>query len=54
LDQRPANQPRQEIFGRLIFQWPEIAMLDAALPAASKCLRTARPGSRPLTAPVRG
>jgi len=44
LDQHPANQSRQEIIGRLIFQSPQIATFDAALPAASRCLRTARPG----------
>jgi hypothetical protein len=32
LDESPANQSRQKIFGRLIFQSPEIATLDVALP----------------------
>ena len=41
LNQCPANQSRQEIFGRLIFQSPEIATFAVALPAASRCWRTA-------------
>ena len=47
LEQCPANQSRQEIFGRFIFQSPEIAMFDAALPAASRCLRTATSAPTP-------
>jgi hypothetical protein len=40
LDDHPANQSRQEIFGRLSFQWAEAAMFNGRPPAASRCWLT--------------
>ncbi len=39
LDESPANQSRQEIFSRLIFQWRKVAMSNCALPATSSLAR---------------